>query len=208
MSKNQEKEKEDQDQEEEMKLKKLSEALDDEANDGIMNLSTRKILEMNLSILKELHLDRETTLEYLKKLKGYRYIDEIKDLKYGAFIRWISITDPDNLQLKYCGIICDIKITDNGVLIVCKNFMHRCYSFIMDKCLIFQKLTNQEQVIISALDHLEKEQNEKQHQKQQLLNLTKKNQNYNQKQDYNHKKKNFEDDIDDDYESNEDDDNY
>jgi len=160
-----------------MKLKKLSEALDNEANDGIMNLSTRKILELNLSILKELHLDRNTTLEYLKKLKGYRYIDEMKDLKYGAFIRWIPITDPNNLQLKYCGIICDIKITDNGILIVCKNFMHRCYSFIMDKCLIFQKLTNQEQVIISALDHLEKELNEKNKQKKQLLDITKKSQN-------------------------------
>ncbi len=175
--------KEEHQEDHDMKLKKLSEALDDEANDGIMNLSTRKILELNLSILKELHLDRETTLEYLKKLKGYRYIDEMKDLKYGAFIRWIPITDPDNLQLKYCGIICDIKITDNGVLIVCKNFMHRCYSFIMDKCLIFQKLTNQEQVIISALEHLEKELNEKNQQKQQLLDMTKKSQkqsNYNQ----------------------------
>jgi hypothetical protein len=179
--------KKEEDQEDhDMKLKKLSDALDDEANDGIMNLSTRKILELNLSILKELHLDRETTLEYLKKLKGYRYIDEMKDLKYGAFIRWIAITDPDNLQLKYCGIICDIKITDNGVLIVCKNFMHRCYSFIMDNCLIFQKLTNQEQVIISALDHLEKELNEKNQQKQKLLDMTKKSQkqaNYNQESD-------------------------
>lgn len=162
-------------------LTKLSQALDDEANDGIINLTTQKILELNLSILKELHLDRDTTLEYLKKLKGYRYIDEIKDLKYGAFIRWIPIIDPDNLQLKYCGIICDIKITDNGVLIVCKNFMHRCYSFIMDKCLIFQKLTTQEQVIISALDHLEKELEEdkqvKQYQKNQ--NQNQKNQNQN-----------------------------
>jgi hypothetical protein len=189
-----------------MKLKKLSEALDDEANDGIMNLSTRKILEMNLSILKELHLDRETTLEYLKKLKGYRYIDEMKDLKYGAFIRWIPITDPDNLQLKYCGIICDIKITDNGVLIVCKNFMHRCYSFIMDKCLIFQKLTNQERVIISALDHLEKEINEKNQQKQQLLVLTKNNQNYNHKKEHKNSDENEDEnsDEDEDYDSEDD----
>jgi hypothetical protein len=198
MSKKQEEDQnQDENKEEEMKLKKLSEALDDEANDGIMNLSTRKILEMNLSILKELHLDRETTLEYLKKLKGYRYIDEMKDLKYGAFIRWIPITDPDNLQLKYCGIICDIKITDNGVLIVCKNFMHRCYSFIMDKCLIFQKLTNQEQVIISALDHLEKEQNEKNQQKQQLLDMAKKSQKYNQnfKEDHSVEDEESDDDL-------------
>ena len=53
-------------------------------------------------------------------------------------------------------MICEIKITDNGVLITCKNFMHRHYTFKMDECLIFQKLTTQEQIIISALDHLEK----------------------------------------------------
>ena len=139
---------------------KLSEALDNEANESILNLTSLKILELNLSILKELHLSRETTLDYLKKLKGYRYVDEMNELKYGAFIRWIPITDPNNLQLKYCGIICDIKITDAGIVIVCKNFMHRCYSFRMDNCLIFQKLTNQEQVILSALDHITKESKE------------------------------------------------
>ena len=139
---------------------KLSEALDNEANESILNLTSLKILELNLSILKELHLSRETTLDYLKKLKGYRYIDEMNELKYGAYIRWIPITDPNNLQLKYCGIICDIKITDNGIVIVCKNFMHRCYSFRMDNCLIFQKLTNQEQVILSALDHITNEETE------------------------------------------------
>jgi len=139
---------------------KLSEALDNDANESILHLTSLKILELNLSILKELHLSRETTLDYLKKLKGYRYVDEMNELKYGAFIRWIPITDPNNLQLKYCGIICDIKITDAGIVIVCKNFMHRCYSFRMDNCLIFQKLTNQEQVILSALDHITKEPEE------------------------------------------------
>ncbi len=120
-----------------------------------MNLTTKKILEMNYKILKELHLDKETTLAYLKKLKEYRYIDEIKDLRYGGFIKWIPIIDPTNIPLHYSGIICDIKITDDGVLIVCKNFMHRHYTFKMDECLIFQKLSQQEQIILSALDHLE-----------------------------------------------------
>jgi hypothetical protein len=53
-------------------------------------------------------------------------------------------------------MICDIKITDSGVLITCKNFMHRHYTFKMDECLIFQKLTSQERIIIHALDHLDK----------------------------------------------------
>jgi len=142
-----------------MDINKLMNALDNESNESIINLTSKKILEMNLNIIKELHLDKPTTLNYLKKLKGYRYIDELNDLKHGGFIRWIPITDPNYLPLHYCGMICDIKITDNGVLITCKNFMHRHYTFKMDECLIFQKLTSQEQVIIYALDHLETNDN-------------------------------------------------
>jgi hypothetical protein len=112
---------------------------------------------MIFSILKELHLDRETMINYFKKLKGYKYVDELNDLKYGGFIRWIPITDPAHLPLNQCGIICDIIISDDGVYIVCKNFMHRHYRFKMDECLIFQKLSAQEMVILSALDHLNEE---------------------------------------------------
>jgi hypothetical protein len=144
-----------------MDVNKLLNALDNENNESIMNLTTKKILEMNLKILKELHLDRETTLNYLKKLKGYKYVDELNDLKYGSFIKWIPITDPNYLPLHSCGIICEIKIVDTGVLITSKNFMHRHYTFKMDECLIFQKLTTQEQIIINALDHLENEKDEK-----------------------------------------------
>jgi len=142
-----------------MDVNKLMDALDNEDNEGIINLTSKKILEMNLNVIKELHLDKPTTLNYLKKLKGYRYVDELNELKYGGFIRWIPITDPNYLPLHYCGMICDIKITDNGVIITCKNFMHRHYTFKMDECLIFQKLTSQEQVIIYALDHLETNDN-------------------------------------------------
>jgi len=143
-----------------MDVNNLMYALDNDSNEGIMNLTTQKIMEMNLTILKELHLEKSITLNYLKKLKGYKYIDEINELKYGSFIKWIPITDPNYLPLHYCGIICDIKITDNGVIIIAKNFMHRHYSFKMDECLVFQKLTSQELVILSALDHLEKEGDE------------------------------------------------
>lgn len=139
-----------------MDLNKLINALDNENNESIMNLTSKKILQMNLNILQELHLEKELMLNYLKKLQGYRYVDELHDLKHGSFIRWIPITDPNYLPLHHCGMICDIKIVDNGVLITCKNFMHRHYTFKMDECLIFQKLTSQERVIILALEQLHK----------------------------------------------------
>lgn len=143
-----------------MDVNKLMYALDNDTNESIMHLSSKKILELNFSIVKELQLDKETTLNYLRKLKGYRYVDELDDLRHGAFIKWIPISDPNYLPLHHSGMICDIKITNNGVLITCKNFMHRHYTFKMDECLIFQKLSTQEQAIITALDHLEKEKEE------------------------------------------------
>ena len=145
-----------------MDIDKLVAALDNEANENIIHLTTAQILQKNLNILLELGLERNITLDYLKKIKNYKYVDELSDLKYGSFIRWIPITDPTYLPLQYCGMICDIKLSDDGVFIVCKNFMHRHYTFKMDECLIFQKLTNQELVLLRALDYLEQEEQEEQ----------------------------------------------
>lgn len=160
----------------ELDMNKLTKALDNVNNDNIMNLTTRKLMELNLKILKELMLDNETLINYLRKLKGYKYVDEIGDLKQGAFIKWIRITDPSNLVLNQCGLICDIKITDDDVIIICKNFMHRYYTFKMDEVLIFQKLTDQEMVIISALDHLDAEEQKQKKTKQQVKANTRANQ--------------------------------
>ena len=99
----------------------------------------------------------KSLLNYMNKIKNYKYVDELNDLKYGSFVRWIPIINPKSLPLQYCGIICDIKIADNGVFIVCKNFMRRHYTFKMDECLIFQKLTNQELILLSALDYLKQD---------------------------------------------------
>jgi hypothetical protein len=84
-----------------MDLDKLLYALDNDNNENIINLTSKKILELNYNIIKELHLDKPTTLNYLKKIRGYRYVDEIHDLKHGSFIRWIPIIDPNYLPLHY-----------------------------------------------------------------------------------------------------------
>jgi hypothetical protein len=167
----------------ELDMNKLTKALDNVNNDNIMNLTTRKLMELNLKILKELMLDNETLINYLRKLKGYKYVDEIGDLKQGAFIKWIRITDPNNLVLNQCGLICDIKITDNDVIIICKNFMHRHYTFKMDEVLIFQKLSDQEMVIISALDHLDAEEKLKKKTRQEVKANTRANKNYSKQDD-------------------------
>jgi hypothetical protein len=135
--------------------KLLDKALDNDKNDKILNLTNDKILQMNLDIIKELHLSREDTFAYMKKLKGYKFVDEIDEIKYGAYIKWIPIGDPTRLPLNNGGIICDIKITEQGTRIVCKNFSGKFYQLKMDESLIFQKLSNEELILLNAIDQLE-----------------------------------------------------
>jgi hypothetical protein len=141
-----------------MDTDKLLKALENESNELLLNLTTKKIVETNLNILNELKLSRKDTLEILNKLKNYKYVDEMNELKYGTYLRWIPIDDPEEIHLTKGAVFCEMKITDNGVFMVCKNlgFSTRHFQISMDKNLIFQKLTQQELVLLSALDHLSK----------------------------------------------------
>ena len=141
-----------------MDVNKLLKALDDDSNETLLNFTSDKIKEMNLNIIKELQLPRKDTLDIMNKLREYKYVDEMNELKYGAYIRWIPIEDPTNIHLTKGALFCEMKITDDGVFCVCKNFGYnmRHFQLSMDKNLIFQRLTEQELVLLSALDHLSK----------------------------------------------------
>jgi hypothetical protein len=139
-----------------MNVENLMKSLDDISNENLFNFTTKKMREMNLNILKELHLSKKDTLEIFKKIKDYKYVDEMSDLKYGTYIRWIPLEDPTNIYLTRGALFCELQIKENGVHCICKNigFNSKYFQISMDKNLIFQKLTNQELVLLSALDHL------------------------------------------------------
>ena len=141
-----------------MDVNKLLKALDDTSNETLLNFTSDKIKEMNLNIIKELQLSRKDTLDIMNKLRDYKYVDEMNELKYGSYIRWIPIEDINNIYLTKGSLFCEMKITDEGVFCICKNygFGSRHFQISMDKNLIFQKLTDQELVLLSALDHLSK----------------------------------------------------
>ena len=141
-----------------MDYNKLLKALYDETNENLLDFTSQKMKEMNLKIIKELQLPRNETLDILKKLNDYKYVDEMNDLKYGTYIRWIPINNPNIIVLTKGAVFCEMKITDDGVFLVCKNYGYssKHFQLKMDTNLIFQKLTTQEQILLSALDHLAK----------------------------------------------------
>ena len=128
-------------------------SLEKEENDCLMNLDTAKIQQINNDMLQKLQLPREKLKKMNKTLKQYRFIDEIPDIKYGAYVRWINLNNTD-LKLTTGGIICDIKIVNDDVVIVCNNKIGRFFQFKLNECLAFQKITDQERVLLSAIDYL------------------------------------------------------
>lgn len=134
----------------------LIKSLDNENNSGIENLSTRKIKAIKNDYLQQLQLSRDELKDYHKKLKEYRFVDDLTNIQYGRYIRWISLKDPAKICLTNGGVIIDIQLLEDGIYILCKNFRNKRMKIKIDECFIFQKLTDQEKTILSALDYLEK----------------------------------------------------
>jgi hypothetical protein len=132
----------------------LMESLENEDNNVLMNMDTKTIQKIKNNMLQRLNLPKEKLKSFHKSLKQYRYIDEIPDLKYGSYVRWVNLKDPNNLKLTIGGLVCDIKISNDDVIISCKNNYNSFFSFKLNECLVFQKLSHQEKVLLSALDYL------------------------------------------------------
>lgn len=133
-------------------VNKLLLALENSKNEELLKEDMKSIERMKIDMIKSLHQPEKTTCELLKKLKYYRFVDELPDMKYGTYIRWINITDPANLKLTSGGIVLEMKVGIDGVIVVCRNKMNRCFQVNMTEALIFRKLTEQELVLLSALD--------------------------------------------------------
>ena len=132
----------------------LLDALENDSNSSIINLTSRKIKEHKNNVLQQIQLPRKKLKLYHKKLKDYRYCSDLKDIQYGFYIRWIPLRDPENMNLTNGAIICDVKLVNGQLHVLCKN-RGRMMQIKFDEVLIFQKLSDQERVILSILDYLD-----------------------------------------------------
>ena len=137
-----------------MDINNLLHSLENESNASIMNLTTCKIKEHKNNALQRLQLERNVLKIFHKKLCEYRYCTDMSDLQYGFYIRWIPLKNPENIYITNGGILCDMKVVNDQVHIVCKNNRNRLIQFKFDETIIFQKLSPQEKVILSVLDYV------------------------------------------------------
>ena len=131
-------------------------ALENESNSSIINLTTNKIKTFKNNILQKIGLDRATLKTMHKKLKDYRYISDLSDLKYGEYIRWIPLKDVTKIYLTKGANYCDYKVVNNMLHLVCKSNFGKIFQIKFDEVELFQKLSKQEKILLNVIQLLNK----------------------------------------------------
>jgi hypothetical protein len=124
--------------------------LNSENKSYLVNKKVSTLLEENKEALSSLNQITEYKLDVLcKKMNNYRFVDEIYELHLGKHVRYIRKNDA-NHELKVGGIVVDIKFLNNGthILILNKFISKRPIQYKFDDVLTFQKLTEEEQLIL------------------------------------------------------------
>ena len=135
---------------------KLISALENEKNESILYTDYSNIKNEKNDILQKLPFSGEQLKNLHKKLKYYKYIEIPDDLEFGHYIRWINLKNPDNLKLTNGGIIIDMVVVNDMLYLTCKNNMNRVFRLNFNECIVFQRLTNQENILLQVMDYLNK----------------------------------------------------
>lgn len=141
----------------------LEKALNNDNNQSLMNLTFEKIDKKKNKIINEFELTKRDSNLILKKLQDYRLIEELPELQIGNYIRWINLSIKDDknypenndcIELSKGAILSEIKIEEN-IILVLKNYgSKKFFQINFENNIIFQKLSNQEKIILYALDHI------------------------------------------------------
>ena len=146
-------------------IDKLMNALENDNNESIVELDMKNISAIKNDLLQQLPITSEELKKLNKQLKSYRFVDNVKEINYGNYIRWIPLkkfinnnnnNNNNKIKLTNGGFICDMKVINNIVYIYCKNSMNMIFNLTLDDNIIFQKLNSQEQVILSAIKYINK----------------------------------------------------
>jgi len=129
--------------------------IETEDNNYLENKTVADISKDIFDAIDELNLPKEKALDYCTRLSGYRYVERICDLRTGRLVRWIkrNIKEP---SLTNGGLLMTVKIEEKGVQLLCKNNTNRFFNVRFDDCLLFHKLTMEEQLILMSYDFIEK----------------------------------------------------
>jgi len=134
--------------------KELNNILNELDEDKLNEYNSDKLNEFKEKILKDTEFNKKEIKHFLDVLKEYKYVDEIDELIIGRYLRWFNLNHIDNMKLNTGLILTNIEYTNNDIILVCKNFRNKFFNLKMNECILFQKFTLKETLIIDILDQI------------------------------------------------------
>tara|TARA_Y100001978_G_C23489099_1_gene335437 strand:- start:102 stop:512 length:411 start_codon:yes stop_codon:yes gene_type:complete len=132
-------------------MDELESILTNDIHNNLINTTKQQISKEKNDILQKLNLQRDMLKSLNHKLKDYRYIDDLTDLKTGYYLRWYNI---NNNTLMKGGWFIDIKLLENGCHVICRRFNKQIIQVKLEENILFQKLSNEEKIILKAIELL------------------------------------------------------
>jgi hypothetical protein len=113
------------------------------------------IKEIKQSIVDEFgeEMPDKQLAELTKNLIGYRMVDELDTLHIGQYTRWIQKYQ-DAVKLTNGGILLNTTFTSEGINLTIKLWNNRLIQVRFDDCLVYQKLSFGEQLILMASEYI------------------------------------------------------
>lgn len=148
-------------------IDELLNAIENETTDYLENKTLKGISHEIFTCLSKIGCSQEMIQQYCEKLIGYRLVNELYELHKGKLVKTIKIFDEKNPEiapepsLKMQGKVCSIKFMNNGTYILCIGFPKRYMQYKFDHHLTFQKLSDDEQLILMAYEQIEEESKKK-----------------------------------------------
>lgn len=135
-------------------IESLLSSVENVKNDYLENKTLRIVTEDIFNTINTLPCELEDKQQFCEKLSGYRIVDRLDELHKGKHIRWIRISE--NPVLTNGGLVTNIQFLDKGVYVTTMNVMKRFVKIKLDDCIVFQKMTMEEQLILMAYEHMDK----------------------------------------------------
>lgn len=124
-------------------------------NHDILSHTKQDIKIEKNDILQKLDLTGQELKVFHKKLKDYRYIHDIHEVKHGSYARWINLRN-QNIKLTNGGLIVKVIYDDknNTGTVTVRNNLNRFISVSFMNVLFFQKLTEQEDFLLNVIKYI------------------------------------------------------
>ena len=133
------------------------------------HLNEKNITNLKKEMLDKLPLDDKMYKKFFNELKDYKFVDEIDELKLGCYYKWInlkSILEYDNIKITNGGFLYgyDLSCDNNNIILKFHKGTSRsqrgrygklrCTKISLNKAMFFQRLTDQEKIIIKILNYI------------------------------------------------------